>query len=262
MTGRKVSASNAQGRAHRNFASSRCEAVARQGRSIDRVDALGVRFRRRQSLGEGRFKTTARADVRDLGRASGLDLESIRRARRHQPDADRVGFGVMMTSKGTVWIDSIDLAEFAPASAQPLSGDAAKYLAEAGWRSSRQCALLRSRRLGEAIGGGQVAASGATPAETHPAVAYLLRALKDNHSFLSATRSYPRPFRGRANRRFQPAERADPRRWIRAYLHLPNQSSTSRRSRTTWSACRRPELRAGVRMDHRSSRRASAATWN
>lgn len=104
-----------------------------------------------------------------------------------EPDADRVLVGGFLRGTGRIWLDDAnvevlsDTAGASPGSA--LAPEAEQYLldalrvmqARALRRDSVDWASLRRRAFWYAAGA-------RTPAETHRAIAYVLRALNDNHS--------------------------------------------------------------------------------
>lgn len=103
------------------------------------------------------------------------------------PEAELLHFGVTLSGQGTLWVDDFAVEEFAwrDPHAAPLP-EAEAYLEEA-LSKIRELAYRagevdweRERRIAKAI-----AAGATTTADAYPAVSWLLRALKDGHSFLA-----------------------------------------------------------------------------
>ena len=136
--------------------------------------------------------------------------------------ADRLHFGATLAAAGVLWVDTVELEELDPRKAAAPSRDALDYIDEAvgkirlnayhegrvDWEKARETA--------------RVMASGAvTKSDAHPAVSYLLRSLKDRHSFLLAARRDEGAFGKQAHRRLRNRERPRPGESLceRARLH-------------------------------------------
>jgi carboxyl-terminal processing protease len=101
------------------------------------------------------------------------------------PDADRIVFGAVIGSPGTLWADDFAIHALDDAEGEPLEAGAAAYLHEV-LAKIRDRAYYAGRVDWQAAERGAfVVASGArTSAETYDAVRFLLARLNDGHSFL------------------------------------------------------------------------------
>jgi C-terminal processing protease CtpA/Prc len=101
------------------------------------------------------------------------------------PGAQRIVFGAVNSSPGSLWVEGIEVRAIDEASAAPLSAEASTYLEDAlatvrkrAYYSSR-VDWDRARPMARAIAGGAQ-----TTAETYDAIRYVLRLLGDHHSHL------------------------------------------------------------------------------
>lgn len=99
-------------------------------------------------------------------------------------DTERLVFGMGTDASGTLWVDSIELSEFAPSVAPALSEQARTYLDEA-IQKIRAAAMNADvpdwnglTPLLYRVADGAVATS-----DTYPAITLALQSLRDNHSF-------------------------------------------------------------------------------
>jgi hypothetical protein len=142
-------------------------------------------------------------------------------------DVDEIALGVGVRGPGTAWFDALELEVVAASELPPAAPAAVRYLdaalevmethalrrAEVDWPALRREAFAHAR-------------GAATPAETHAAVRFALRALGDRHSYLqsaAATRALATTAVGNARTGAPAAAPASARLAERiAYLQVPS----------------------------------------
>ncbi len=100
--------------------------------------------------------------------------------------ADQLHFGATLAAGGVLWVDTVELEELDPTRAAAPSPDALDYIDEAVGKirlnayHDGRVDWEKAREVARAMASGAV-----TKSDAHPAASFLLRALKDGHSFFS-----------------------------------------------------------------------------